>query len=175
MARIPLLDLADVPGALGETLRARRPANLYRILAHAPTLAPGFVQFGVAVLQDMELPASLRELVILRVGALSGASYEIDHHRPMARAAGLPEAKIEAAMTSVLGQGDFTELEYAAICFTDELLQGVKASVPTYEAVAAHLSHRALVELIMTIGQYMGLARLLENLEVDADSFLHHP
>lgn len=173
MARIPLLDLAEVPGALGEALRTRRPANLYRVLAHAPTLAPGFLQFGVAVLRDMELPASLRELVILRVGHLSGARYEIDHHRPMARAAGVPDAQIEAVLQDAVAPAGFTALESAVLRFTDEVLRNVKASTPAYEAVAACLSHRALVELMLTIGQYMGLARLLENLEVDPDSFLH--
>ncbi|RYF81055.1 MAG: carboxymuconolactone decarboxylase family protein [Comamonadaceae bacterium] len=175
MARIPLLNLAEVPGALGDTLRARRPANLYRILAHAPTLAPGFVQFGVAVLTDMELPADLRELVILRIGHMSGARYEIDHHRPMARAAGVAAQKVDAVLTDGMADAGWTELERAVLRFTEEVLRDVKASAQAYEAVAAHLSHRALVELMLTIGQYMGLARLLENLEVDADSFLHQP
>ncbi len=171
MARIPFVDLAEVSGPLGETLRARPPANLYRILAHAPTLAPGFVQFGLGVLKDMELPAPLRELVVLRVAHLSGATYEIDHHRPMALAAGLTAQKIDAALDQPASP-QFSELEAAVLRFVDEAVHKVKASDEAYEAVASRLSHRCMVELLMTIGLYMGLARLLENLEVDPDHFV---
>ena len=75
MARVPYVDLDTVGGALGAQLRARPPLNIFRVLPHAPDTALGFLAMGKAVLRDSSLPPRLRELVILRVGALSGAHY----------------------------------------------------------------------------------------------------
>ncbi|MGT2433198.1 carboxymuconolactone decarboxylase family protein [Cupriavidus basilensis] len=69
------------------------PLNLYRVLPHAPEIALGFLGLGRAILTEASLPPTLRELVILRVGALSGASYEVHQHRRVACAAGVPEEK----------------------------------------------------------------------------------
>lgn len=171
MTRITLPDLNDVEGPLGEALRARPPANLYRVLALAPTIAPGFMQYGLAVLKDMQLDAALRELVILRVAHLSGSAYEIAHHRPMAQKAGLPPAKIEGVLRDA-PPDEYTALENAVIRFADEVVANVKASAAAYDAVASHLSQREIVELLMTIGQYMGIARLLANLEIEVDAFV---
>lgn len=171
MTRITLPDLNKVDGPLGEALRARPPANLYRVLALAPTIAPGFMQYGLAVLKDMQLDAALRELVILRVAHLSGSAYEIAHHRPMALKAGLPASKIEAVLHDAPPRA-FTDQENAVIRFAGEVVANVKASEAAYEDVASRLSQREMVELLMTIGQYMGIARLLENLEIEVDEFV---
>ena len=81
MARLPFIDPNDVPGALGDLLRSRPPLDLYRVLPHAPEVAEGFLALGGAILRRASLPPDLRELVILRVGALSKAHYEIHQHR----------------------------------------------------------------------------------------------
>lgn len=171
MTRVTLPDLGNVEGPLGEALRARPPANLYRVLALAPTVAPGFLHYGLAVLRDMQLDPGLRELAILRVAHRSGSAYEIAHHRPMARKAGLTPSKIEGVLSEVLPD-EFTDVEKAVIRFVDEVVANVKASPLAFEAVASHLSQQELVELLLTIGQYMGIARLLENLEIEVDAFV---
>jgi alkylhydroperoxidase family enzyme len=53
--------------------------------------------------------------------------------------------------------------------FTDEVVRDVKASDAAFEAVAAHLSHREVSELLLTIGFYMMVCRFLENLEVEIE------
>lgn len=168
MPRIPYIDLATLRGELAEQIGRRPPVNLYRMLPHAPTIAPGFIRMGLAILQEAELPPRLRELAILRIGTLDRCEYELHHHRRMALTAGLSAEEIEAAIADP-GAACFDDTDRAVMRFTGEVVRDVKASPEAYEQVARVLSHRSLVELMMTIGQYMMLSRLLVNLEVEVD------
>ncbi|WP_349608397.1 MULTISPECIES: carboxymuconolactone decarboxylase family protein [Cupriavidus] len=169
MARMPYFDVNEVTGPLGELVRGRPPLNLYRILPNAPETAIGFLALGRAILAKSALPATLRELAILRVGALCKATYEIHQHRRVARAAGVPQAKIEA----VLGPGSTEALdsrEALVVAFTDAVVRDVKAPEELYARVAKALGDQQTMELLVTIGYYMLVSRLLENLEVDIES-----
>ena len=114
----------------------------------------------------------MRELVILRVGALCGSHYEVFQHRRVAARAGVPAAKIEVVLQNPTGDpaaDAFTTLELDVLRYTDAVVREVKAPAPLFDAVSAALPHRQLVELMMTIGFYMLVSRLLENLEVDLE------
>ena len=168
MARLPLLDLTQVPGPLGELLRSRPPLDLYRVLPHAPAVAEGFLGLGGAILRRSSLAPELRELVILRVGALSEAHYEVHQHRRVARGLGMAEDKIEAALADPASPL-FDEREKAVLAFTDAVVRQVKAPEPLYRALAAHCSAQEQMEVIVTIGFYMLVSRLLENLELEVE------
>lgn len=176
MARLPYLDPAQVPGPLGDTLRARPPLNLYRILPHAPAVAEGFLALGGAILRRSSLPPELRELVILRVGALSDAHYEIHQHRRVARGLGMSDAKIEAVLAPALAENaPFDAAERAVLAFTDAVVREVKAPAPLYQAMSEHLGAQQQVELLQTIGFYMLVSRFLENLELDVEEVESEP
>ena len=168
MARLPFFDLDAVTGTLGDTLRARPPLNLYKVLPHAPEVAEGFLALGGAILRKSSLPPALRELVILRVGALCDASYEIHQHRRVARSVGVPDEKIEAALADPASPL-FDAGERAVLAFTDAVVRQVKAPEPLYAALAAHCSAQEQMELVVTIGFYMLVSRLLENLELEVE------
>lgn len=175
VARVPYIDPADVGGALGEQLRARPPLNIFRVLPHAPAAAAGFLALGQAVLRGSSLPARLRELVILRVGALSGADYEVHQHRKLAIAAGVPQAAMASVLAPAAAEGTWllaglSGAECAALAFTDASVRDVKAGDAVYAELAAHFGPAQQVELIVAIGFYMLVSRLLENLEVELES-----
>lgn len=170
MARIPYPDLDALPEEVRSFAARIRPMlNVYRMLPHAETSLYGFMKLGNALLFKADLDPVLRELVILRVGHLSEADYEVHQHRVVARHVGVPDAKI-AGVKKGPEAPVFTELERAVLRFTDEVVRDVKASDATFEAVAARLSHRALAELLMTIGFYMMVCRFLENLEIEIEA-----
>lgn len=79
MARIPYFDMTLAPASYTELLGSRKPLNLYRMLPHAGKAGEGFLKLGGALLRDNELDSKLREIAILRVGLLSGASYPWSH------------------------------------------------------------------------------------------------
>jgi 4-carboxymuconolactone decarboxylase len=70
-------DLATWPVDLQDAVAKRGSLNVYRMVAHSPGLAPGFLALADAVLLTNSLPAQWRELAIVRVGHVYGAAYEI--------------------------------------------------------------------------------------------------
>ncbi len=69
-------------------LAALPPLQVFDSLAHAPTLFVPWLEFGAAVLANLELDPIYRELAILRVAALSGSDYEAAQHRGIASGVG---------------------------------------------------------------------------------------
>lgn len=170
MARIPYPDLDALPDEVRSFAGRIRPMlNIYRMLPHAETSLYGFMKLGNALLFKAALDPVLRELVILRVGYLSGADYEVHQHLVVARHVGVPGEKIAGVEVGPDAPA-FSDLERAVLRFTDEVVRDVKASDAAYDAVAAALSHRELSELLLTIGFYMMVCRFLENLEVEIET-----
>lgn len=168
MPRIPYFDMKKAPPEIAELLESRPPLNIYRMLTHAVTAAPGFLRLGGALLRDAELDAKLRELAILRVGILSRASYEVHQHKRVARHVGVPEEKIEAVEKGA-DADVYTPVEKLLLRFTDEVVRNVKASDALFDQLLSHLNHRQMAELVMTIGFYMMVSRFLENFEVEIE------
>ena len=168
MARIPYFDMDQAPAAYADLLKSRHPLNLYRMLPHASTAAPGFLKMGGALLRENEIDSQLREIVILRVGMLSGASYEVHQHKRVARSVGLSEEKI-AAIEQGAEAAVFSDLERLILRFTDTVVHDVKAPDELFNSVLEHLNHRQMAELVLTIGFYMMVSRFLENFEVDIE------
>lgn len=167
MARIPYPDLA----AASEEFRAiigSEPLNIVKMMAHAEKPALAILQLGGTLLSGAQLDPKWRELVILRISALSKSAYETRQHRGHARNAGVAAEKI---MAVVDGPDDaaFTPAERMLLTFTDEVFLRVKADRARFDEVAGLLSPRELVELLTTIGFYMLICRLLENLEIDIE------
>jgi 4-carboxymuconolactone decarboxylase len=177
MARIPYFDLDQAPPELAAAIKDRLPLNIYRMIAHGGKTAVGFLALGRSILQQSEIDPKLRELVILRVGALCGSTYEVFQHRRVAARAGVAPEKIEAVLATPsvpVAPALFNETEQAILRFTDAVVRDVKAPEPLFRDVAARLPHQQLVELLMTIGFYMLVSRLLENLEVDIEQAPPH-
>jgi alkylhydroperoxidase family enzyme len=169
MARIPYPDIEALPEDVRSFVGRIRPMlNIYRMLPHAETSLYGFMKLGNALLFKAELDPVLRELVILRVGYLSDATYEIHQHLVVARHVGVSDAKIRALQHEP-DAVTFSDKERAVLRFTDEVVKDVKATDSAYEAIAGHLSHREIAELLLTIGFYMMVSRFLENLEVEIE------
>ena len=172
MARIPYFDLDQASPTIREMVASRPPLNVYRMVAHGGPSAEGFLALGNAILRRSELDPVLRELVILRVGALCGSHYEVFQHRRVAAQAGVPSARIEAVLArpeEPPAARDFSALEHLVLRYTDAVVRSVKAPAVLFDAVSAHLPPRQLVELTMAIGFYMLVSRLLENFEVDLE------
>ena len=169
MARIAPVAPEAMSPELKKLLDTRPPYNIYGILANAPTALPGFVQLAGALLTQTELDPQLREMVILRVGAHCKSAYEIHQHLRLARHVGVSEARIQKSMDlqTALEGGD--SLEDRMLVFTDSVVLSVKAPASQFDALRSHLSPRAMTELLMTIGTYMMVSRVLENLEVEIE------
>ncbi len=168
MPRIPYFDMEQATPEYRDMLKGRYNLNLYRMLPHATTIAPGFLRMGGAILRESEIDPQLREIAILRVGILSKASYEVHQHKRVARKVGLSDPKI-AALENDPQSAVFSPLEKLVIRYTDEVVANVKASDALFDELLAQLDHRRMAELTLTIGFYMAVSRFLENFEVEIE------
>ena len=175
MPRIPYPDVSGLPDTMQKML-AGTPLNVVRIGAHAsPLLFEAQGRLGWAIASPEVLDARLRETVILRVAYLSNSDYELRHHVPLGRAAGLDERALQAIATR-----DYRSLEpllAAAARFTDEVVEQLSPSDATLQQLRDVASDRIVVNITLTIGCYMSIARLVAvtGVEPDADALPHLP
>ena len=170
MARLPYIDPATAPEHVRELLE-RLPVklNVFRMMANAESDFRPLVGLGTAILGRQKLSAKLRELAILRVAALSPARYEWVQHVPIAQATGASAAQVAALERGDIAADVFDSLERVVLRFTTEVVRDVRASEATFAELARLLSAQEIVELIITVGYYMMIARLLETTAVDLD------
>jgi len=95
MAFITLPDPADMPDAK-RAVYDRFPANLTRgLLCTTTEIAYGYLDLGSAFPKSL-LDPRLREMVILRVGALSRSAYERMQHIGIAHSVGVTDTEVAA-------------------------------------------------------------------------------
>lgn len=170
MARLPYVDPATAPAEVRDLL-ARLPVspNVFRMMAHAETNFRPLVQLGTAILGRQQLSARLRELAILHVATLSRARYEWVQHVPIAEAVGVTPAQVAAVERGELDAACFDTRDRLVLRFVGEVVRDVRASDATFTALAAAFPAQEIVELLLAIGYYMLIARLLESTAVDLD------
>lgn len=168
MARIPYADITGPEARpLAERITAERGSvlHLYRMLLHSPPVAAGWLRYLTAIRQQCALPGDLRELVIMRVAALNGASYEADQHAPYALKEGLSQAQLDA-LPDWEGSGLFGARERATLAYTDAMTRHIQVPDPVFRAVRAEFDDRLVVELTATVAAYNMVSRFLGALQV---------
>jgi alkylhydroperoxidase family enzyme len=170
MPRIPYVDPQKAPQSVREMM-ARLPVelNIFRMLANADTLFRPFLGLGTAILGGMELSPRTRELVILHVGKLSSGEYEWVQHVPIGAAVGVTPEQIAALDHGDVNAACFDAEDRAVLRFTTEVVREVKASDAAFREVQKHFDPRRIMELILTIGYYMIIARVTETTDIDID------
>ena len=170
MALLPYVDESKAPEKTREILnRGKVKMNVARMIANSDAAFYPFSMLGNSLLTRSKLDARLREIAILRTAKVSHSLYEWTQHVPIAKAVGVTDAQI-AAMENPQNATCFNEVENLVIKFTDEVARNVKGS-PTVEQLKKHMGSAEIVELILSIGFWGMVARLLETTEVDLEDF----
>lgn len=141
--------------------------GLFGTLAHAESLLEPFMRMAGAFLSELSLDHTLREIAILRVAHLCACDYEWTQHVPIARSLGFSAEMIAAVQRG--GGAPLDTREQAVLHFVDDVYRNAHASDATFEQVSKHLEARQVVELVMTVGFYHMLARVLETVEVPSE------
>jgi 4-carboxymuconolactone decarboxylase len=170
VARLPYVDPADAPGEIGAALERLPQLNIFRMLANADSAFIPWLRWAGALLTDLELDPLLRELAILRVAQLTPhAEYEWVQHVPIAQSVGATDEQVAAIEAGDIAGEDFNEVERAVLRFTTEVVEDVRAGDEAFAALAALLPPRQIVELLMVIGNYMFVARVMATTELEMD------
>lgn len=168
MARVPYLDAEDLPEADRDILD--RPINLFRGLANSVGAARGMHGIGNYIRHGSKLDGRVRELAILQVGWLAKSPYEWSHHVKIGKDFGLTDVDIEALKRETLGETtDLSALERLALKGAREMAIGGVLTDETYAALAEHLNHELMVDLIVTIGFYCAVVRVLASVGIDVE------
>jgi alkylhydroperoxidase family enzyme len=169
MARLPYPDPAELSDGVREALDRLPPLNVFRMLAHAETAYRPYLRFGGALLSDLALDPLARELAILRTAQLIGAHYEWVQHVPIAQAVGMTEPQLAALEGERLDEDAFDETQRAVLRFTGSVVREPRPDDEVFGALADLLSPREIVELLLVIGSYTMLGRLMTALDLDLD------
>ncbi|HVS29384.1 MAG TPA: carboxymuconolactone decarboxylase family protein [Solirubrobacteraceae bacterium] len=170
MARLPYVDPATAPEPVREAFEVL-PAqlNIFRMLAHAETVFRPYLRFGAAILTQLELDAKLRELAILQVARLTPAEYEWVQHVPIAKAVGATDEQIAALERDEPEAECFDADERLVLRFTTQLVRDATADEETFAGMRERFSPREIVELVLAVGAYMMLGRLMQATAIDLD------
>jgi len=171
MPLIPFADTDALPDKAKDAFdRLPRKLNIFRMWANAPDCFVSGMRFGGNILARQKLNAALRELVILLVARLEGGTYEWVQHVPIAEGVGCRKDQIAALEQGRLDDAAFDAREKVLLQFSREVIRDVKASEDAVKAMQKHFSSQEIVEVIMTCGFYMTMARLTETTRVDIDA-----
>jgi 4-carboxymuconolactone decarboxylase len=185
--RLPLADPATLTGAqrdLFEALKATweplsngagiqmttadgRLIGPYNTFLLHPEVAAKFSEFQAAEATYTTLSPRVREVVIVAVGAVWGADYELYAHTTLARNAGLSEH----AVTTLANGGipdDLSEHEKIAAHLTSQLSTRHRVDDELYREAEKAFGTTGLFDIAALIGQYHTVCAALTLFEVPA-------
>ncbi|HTI68071.1 MAG TPA: carboxymuconolactone decarboxylase family protein [Caulobacteraceae bacterium] len=148
--------------AAGPRGSVRGPLNVW---LHSPGLAQRAQELGAFCRYGSGLPPRLSELAILVTGAFWKAGFEWSTHAPIAAAAGIDPACIEAIRTGEtprFAQAD----EQAVYAFAHELLTRREVSDATYARAVEVLGQSNVVDLTGVLGYYGLISMTIKVFEV---------
>ena len=152
---------------LQEAVTSRASLNIFRMIMHTPGLAPSFLAMASDVLQYNSLPATWRELSILRVGYRYQAHYETYQHERIGRAIGLDQDAISAAES---GSGKKLDPDAAAVLrLTDLLLDNHTLTDAERDDALRTLTVNQLADLTLTVGFYQLVCNFLNTFGVSPE------
>jgi alkylhydroperoxidase family enzyme len=168
MARVPYLNRSDLPPEHQDLLA--RNINLYRALAHSPGMARSWNTMGRFIRHDSRLDPRLREMAILQVGYLARSPYEYSHHVKIGREFGVSDDDISAIAAETEGRPTVLDpLAKAVLRAAREMTLDLAVSDATFAELRRSLDHERLTDLVVTIGFYNAVVRVLATMQIDVE------
>ena len=167
--RVPLV----VPGSKPELAEIEqriaaergRISLLYQVLLNSGPIASGWEHLLTAVRNRTGIPADLRELMILRVAVLNGATFEFDAHVPHAEKAGVSAAMIAAVRNQQLDDS-FAPQQRLVLELTDAMTRDIVVPDALFARLSDQFDATGLVEVVTTVAAYNMVSRLLVALRI---------
>ena len=154
----------------GELAKRTGPdrGNVWKMLMWSPAMAVPFIDFNDAVRYKLTIPDSLRELIILRVGNLCNAAYEVHHHTRIGHEVGMSDELIAAAKTGPSAQGLDTT-QKLALAITDDLVKEQRIGDANFARAMETFGPTTLTEIIMLAGCYVMACMFLRTFGIEIE------
>ena len=145
--------------------------SVFRMLLHNPALAREIAGALTTLLfTGNVLDGRLRELVIMRIGWVSGSVYEWTQHWRVARGMDIPAEDL-LAVRDWRNASNLTAADRAVLQATDDTLEQGCIASETWAECCKHLATEAeRVELVVAIGNWSLFAQLLQSLQVPLEA-----
>jgi len=157
---------------LGEEIGLPAPMttrSAFRTLANNPPLLKAvFGQLTTLLLRNT-FDTRLRELMIMRIGWVTGSVYEWTQHWRVATTAGIPPEDV-LAVRDWRASDRLTAADKAVLAATDESLAGKSISDATWAEVTKHITDPGQqVEFVVAMGNWTMFSILLRNLKIPVE------
>jgi 4-carboxymuconolactone decarboxylase len=137
----------------------------FNSLLESPEIAASFLALQAAEGENTSLGERVRQIVILTVGAVWGAQYELYAHTAVARKAGLSDEVIHEVIQG-RATGMLTAEEQVAQRFTWQLAASHQVDNAVYAEAIGAFGARGIVDLIVLAGCYHTVSSLLNAFKV---------
>ncbi|CAN5587177.1 hypothetical protein BH10ACT2_BH10ACT2_15780 [soil metagenome] len=166
----PVAITADDP-ALNPVFDVFRKADreipmLYRLLGNSPAMLEAWVGLAWPLRAKPTTSRALRELLIMQLAVLTGASFEWQAHWPAALKAGATPGQL-AALGSWASSDLFDAPTKAALRCGDEMIANGGSSAEAVAALRTHFNDGECIELILTSAFYSCVSHVLLTIGVE--------
>jgi alkylhydroperoxidase family enzyme len=150
--------------------------NLYRTVARNESLFIDMIDMRLigptGLLNRKAIAPKIRELLILRTCVSARNDYEFHLHvQTISEQMGLRKEQIEDLKEAQIREDLWSEQEQALIHLIDELVERIEVTQPVFDEAQRHFSEAELVELVLLIGLYTGVAMIVALARPELDSY----
>lgn len=173
MSRLPQLSAADANPQVRSALERLPPLAIFSTVANAQGTFVDWLRFGRDCLDADLFDPVLRELAILRVARLTpGAEYEWVQHVPILLAVGGSTEQVAALESDDVEADVLGEDGRLVVRFTTQVVLNARPDQATFESMSARFTTAEIVQLLLVIGQYMMVARVMATAQLEVDAVL---
>jgi alkylhydroperoxidase family enzyme len=166
--RIPAIPIDRLSAQQRNLIGAWTALNYSRVIVNHADIYGVFIPFLAQLIERSKLPPRERELVCLRTLALCGETYEMDHHKTIARNAGMSEAEIEAACAG--GGTCLSSFDLAVLRASEELYRDQNVSDATWKELSTRYSDVQRMDLVFLAGCYVMMAMTTKTFGIELET-----
>jgi uncharacterized peroxidase-related enzyme len=155
-----------------ERMRQKRGkvTNIYKALAHKPSILSTIGPFVAAVQQPDEIDAKLKERIILRVSKINRSAYCCHAHEQISTKMGFTREEIEEMENPE--SANLSDAEKAALRYAEAMTKN-PGSIPDsiYNELKKYYSDSQIVEITALAALYNMINRFNEALKLDPEEY----
>ncbi len=140
--------------------------NIFRVLLHRPKTAKAISDLLLSLLFESEIGHRRRELIIMRIGWVTGSEYEWTQHWPLAQEMFECRAAELLALRDWTNADCFDDTDRAVLTATDELLETGALADPTWQACFRALGRDAAIDMVTAIGTWLLISKVARGLRI---------